>query len=79
MWTLCFSIRTISSDSAGTTISDNTKVFVRYNMQRETQQFPVGLWATAAEIASLSDFHSGENRSDSITASLTTVQSIDDQ
>jgi hypothetical protein len=25
-------------------ISDNTKVFVRYNVQRETQQFPVGLW-----------------------------------
>ncbi|MBV9223385.1 MAG: carboxypeptidase regulatory-like domain-containing protein, partial [Acidobacteriaceae bacterium] len=23
-------------------VSDNTKVFVRYNMQRETQQFPVG-------------------------------------
>ena len=25
-------------------ISDNTKLFVRYNYQRETQQFPVGLW-----------------------------------
>ena len=25
-------------------ISDNTKLFVRYNLQRETQQFPVGLW-----------------------------------
>ena len=25
-------------------ISDNTKVFVRYNYQREVQQFPVGLW-----------------------------------
>ena len=25
-------------------ISDNTKLFFRYNLQRETQQFPVGLW-----------------------------------
>jgi hypothetical protein len=25
-------------------ISDNTKLFVRYNLQRETQLFPVGLW-----------------------------------
>jgi len=25
-------------------VSDNTKVFVRYNYQREVQQFPVGLW-----------------------------------
>ena len=25
-------------------ISDNTKLFVRYNMQRETQKFPIGLW-----------------------------------
>jgi len=25
-------------------ISDSTKLFVRYNLQRETQQFPVGLW-----------------------------------
>ena len=25
-------------------ISDNTKLFVRYNLQREMQLFPVGLW-----------------------------------
>src|SRR6202167_2655014 len=25
-------------------ISDNTKLFVRYNLQKGTQQFPVGLW-----------------------------------
>ena len=25
-------------------ISESTKVFVRYNYQREVQQFPVGLW-----------------------------------
>ena len=27
--------------------SDNTKLFVRYNMQREAQLFPIGLWSTA--------------------------------
>ena len=26
-------------------ISDNTKVYVRYNMQREVQLFPIGLWS----------------------------------
>ena len=25
-------------------ISDNTKLFVRYNLQREIQLFPIGLW-----------------------------------
>src|SRR6185503_14850521 len=25
-------------------ISDNTKLFVRYNLQKELQQFPIGLW-----------------------------------
>ncbi len=25
-------------------ISDNTKMFVRYNLQRETQNFVIGLW-----------------------------------
>src|SRR5262249_60295464 len=28
-------------------ISDNTKMFVRYNLQREVQLFPIGLWASA--------------------------------
>ena len=36
-------------------VSDNTKVFVRYNMQRETQQFPVGLWWRQWQSGSLSD------------------------
>ena len=33
-------------------ISDNTKLFVRYNLQREAQLFPIGLWsaATAAQV-----------------------------
>ena len=28
-------------------ISDNTKMFVRYNLQREVQLFPIGLWSSA--------------------------------
>ena len=36
-------------------ISDFTKVFVRYNMQREVQLFPIGLWSAATQPASLSD------------------------
>ena len=39
-------------------ISDNTKLFVRYNMQRETQKFPVGLWWRNAEPGSLSRLRS---------------------
>ena len=31
-------------DARDYNISDNTKVFVRYNYQREIQLFPVGLW-----------------------------------
>ena len=36
-------------------ISDNTKLFVRYNLQRETQLFPVGLWWHPVRSGSLSD------------------------
>ncbi len=56
-------------------ISDNTKLFVRYNLQHETQQFPVRpLVATRRP----SRFRiprrvMGKNRSDSVTASLTHV------
>jgi hypothetical protein len=55
-------------------ISDNTKLFVRYNMQRETQLFPIGLWssATVQQIPYPSRIQ-GKNRSDSLTASLTHV------
>ncbi len=54
-------------------ISDNTKLFVRYNMQRETQQFPVGLWWRNGNQVPYPTPVQGLNSSDSITASLTHV------
>jgi hypothetical protein len=54
-------------------ISDNTKMFVRYNLQRETQQFPVGLWWTSGSQVPYPTPILGENRSDSISASLTHI------
>jgi hypothetical protein len=55
-------------------ISENTKMFVRYNLQREVQLFPIGLWssATTQQLPYPSRIQ-GRNRSDSITASLTHV------
>jgi hypothetical protein len=53
--------------------SDTTKLFVRYNLQRETQQFPVGLWWTQDEQVPYPTNILGKNRSDSVTASLTHV------
>jgi hypothetical protein len=54
-------------------ISDNTKLFVRYNMQRETQQFPVGLWWRQSDQVPYPTPVKGLNRSDSVTGSLTHV------
>lgn len=54
-------------------ISDNTKLFVRYNLQRETQQFPVGLWWRNSDQVPYPTPILGKNRSDSVTASLTHV------
>ena len=54
-------------------ISDNTKLFVRYNLQRETQQFPVGLWWRQTDQVPYPTPVQGKNRSDSMTASLTHV------
>jgi hypothetical protein len=54
-------------------ISDNTKLFVRYNLQRETQQFPVGLWWRQTDQVPYPTPVLGKNRSDSVTASLTHV------
>ncbi len=54
-------------------ISDNTKLFVRYNMQRETQQFPVGLWWRNGNQVPYPTPIEGLNSSDSVTASLTHV------
>src|SRR5215831_5766413 len=55
-------------------ISDNTKMFERYNLQREVQLFPIGLWssATTQQLPYPSPIQ-GKNRSDSVTASLTHV------
>lgn len=54
-------------------ISDNTKVFVRYNYQRELQQFPVGLWWRNGDQVPYPTAILGKNRSDSITGTLTHV------
>jgi hypothetical protein len=54
--------------------SDNTKAYVRYNMQRETQLFPIGLWSSATiQQPPYPTPILGKNRSDSVTASLTHV------
>jgi hypothetical protein len=55
-------------------ISDNTKVYVRYNMQREVQLFPIGLWSSATtQQPPYPTPIQGKNRSDSVTGSLTKV------
>jgi hypothetical protein len=54
-------------------ISDNTKLYVRYNLQTETQQFPVGLWWRNANQVPYPTPILGKNRSDSVSASLTHV------
>src|ERR1035441_7689667 len=55
-------------------ISDSTKLFVRYNLQREQKPFPMQLWSTATtqQLPSPTPVI-GKNRSDSVTASLTHV------
>ena len=54
-------------------ISDNTKLFLRYNLQRETQLFPVGFWWRNGGQVPYPTPVQGKNRSDSATASLTHV------
>ncbi|HEX4488774.1 MAG TPA: hypothetical protein VH088_21030, partial [Terriglobales bacterium] len=54
-------------------VSDNTKIFVRYNVQRETQQFPVGLWWRQTDQVPYPTPVEGKNRSDSITGTITHV------
>ncbi len=54
-------------------ISDYTKLFVRYNAQRELQRFPVGFWwRNANQVPYPSEIH-GRNRSDAVSVSLTHV------
>jgi hypothetical protein len=54
-------------------ISDNTKLYIRYNLQKETQQFPIGLWWRNAQQVPYPTPILGKNRSDSVSASLTHV------
>jgi hypothetical protein len=54
-------------------ISDNTKLFVRYNRQRETQNFPVQLWWRNGGAVPYPTPIVGKNLSDSLSASLTHV------
>jgi len=54
-------------------ISDNTKVFVRYNLQREIQQFPVGLWWRNGDQVPYPTAIQGRNKSDSWTGTITHV------
>jgi hypothetical protein len=55
-------------------VSDNTKLFARYNLQRETQPFAIGLWWRNGENqVPYPSRISGKNRSDSMTANLTHV------
>lgn len=54
-------------------ISDSTKLFVRYNRQWEDQQFPVGLWWRNGNQVPYPTPVIGKNSSDSISTSLTHV------
>lgn len=55
-------------------VSESTKVFLRYNRQRENQPFVIGLWWRNGESqVPYPSSISGKNRSDSVTASLTHV------
>ncbi len=55
-------------------ISESTKLFVRYNLQRETQPFPIQLWSNnTTQQLPYPTRVLGKNRSDSVTASLTHV------
>jgi hypothetical protein len=54
-------------------ISESTKVFVRYNRQWEQQQFPVGLWWRNGNQVPYPTPVIGKNSSDSVSSSLTHV------
>jgi hypothetical protein len=54
-------------------ISDNTKLFVRYNLQWETQQFPVTLWWRNGTSVPYPTPILGKNQSQSVSTSLTHV------
>jgi hypothetical protein len=54
-------------------VSDNTRIFARYNLQAETQNFPVGLWWRNANQVPYPTAVTAPNRSHSTTVSLTHI------
>ncbi len=54
-------------------VSDNTKLFFRYNFQAEVQPFPVGLWWRNANQVPYPTPVVADNRSHSATTSLTKI------
>jgi hypothetical protein len=54
-------------------VSDNTRIFTRYNLQSETQNFPVGLWWRNPNQVPYPTNVTAPNRSHSSTISLTHV------
>jgi len=56
-------------------ISDNTKLFVRYNRQNELQPFPIQLWWRNAGAVPLPTPIEGKNRTDSVSFNFTKVLS----
>lgn len=54
-------------------ISENTKLFVRYNLQWETQEFPVTLWWRNGTSVPYPTPVLGKNQSQSVSTSLTHV------
>jgi len=62
-----------SANRVDYSFDDNTKLFVRYNAQREVQPFPIQLWWRNAGAVPLPTPINGKNRSDSISANFTKV------
>ena len=54
-------------------VSDNTRMFARYNLQAEEQNFPVGLWWRNASQVPYPTEVTAPNRSHSATVSLTHI------
>ncbi len=62
-----------SMSRADYNVSDNTKVWVRYNLQKEKQLFPIGLWSGATNQQPNPTPIEGKNISQSVSASMTHV------
>lgn len=54
-------------------LSDNTKLFIRYNFQNERQLFPIGLWWRNGQQVPYPTPIVGKNRSDSYSVGLTHI------